>query len=63
MRRLALVFALIALISTAMRIVTPERIVAAAVNVARAPERFGRAISRACVLLGKRLRPLLPQAN
>jgi len=63
MRRVALVFALIALASTLLRIVTPERIVAAVVNVAGAPERVGRAMSRVCVLLSKRLRPLLPQAN
>ena len=63
MRRVALVFALIALASTLLRIVTPERIVAAAMNVAHAPERVGRAISRVCVLLSRRLRPLLPQAN
>jgi hypothetical protein len=63
MRRLALIFALIVCVSAAMRIVTPERIVAAAARVVRAPESFGRAISRACVLLGRRLRPLLPQAN
>jgi hypothetical protein len=63
MRRVALVFALIALISAALRVVTPERIFATAASVAKAPERFGRAVSRLCLLATKRLRPLLPQAN
>jgi hypothetical protein len=63
MRRATLVFLLIALISATLRIVTPERIVATATTFAKAPERFGRALSRVYMLLAKRLRPLLPQAN
>ncbi|MES1261988.1 MAG: hypothetical protein ABUS49_09640 [Acidobacteriota bacterium] len=63
MRRLALVFAVITLLSTALRIVTAERIVTSAANTARAPERFRNAVARACLFVTKRLRPLLPQAN
>jgi hypothetical protein len=63
MRRLAIVFALIAMISAAVRLGTPERVASAAVKAATAPERIRRAVSRACRRLTKRLSPLLPQAN
>jgi hypothetical protein len=46
MGRLAIVFAVIALISATLRIVTPQRIVAAAARAANAPERFQRAVWR-----------------
>jgi hypothetical protein len=63
MRRLALVFAIVAMISTMVRIVTPERIARAAAQASSAPERFRRAVYRACISLTKRFRPLLPMAN
>jgi hypothetical protein len=63
MRRLAIVFALLAMISTAIRLITPERVVVAAVRAATAPDRFRRSVSRACRRFTKQLRPLLPLAN
>lgn len=63
MRRLAVVFALIALISTAIRVVTPERVIAAAVKISRSQEEIRRKIVRACLALSRSLRPLLPRAN
>jgi hypothetical protein len=63
MRRLALVFAVIAMISAAIRMATPERLAAAAVNISKSQQRVRRTIERACLMLTKRLRPLLPQAN
>lgn len=56
MRRLALIFALITLVSTTIRIVTPERIVSSTV-------RRAKAAARIWMFLAKRLHPLLPQAN
>jgi hypothetical protein len=63
MRRLALVFAIIAMISAAIRSVSPERMAAAAVKVSDSREKIRRTIERAFLSLTKRLRPLLPQAN
>jgi hypothetical protein len=57
MRRLAVVFALITLVSAAMRIVTPERIAVVSAT------KIQRAFTRACMFLAKRIRPLLPMAN
>lgn len=57
MRRLALIFALIALLSAALRIVTPERVVAVSGS------KVQRAFTRACLFFAKRFRPLLPMAN
>jgi hypothetical protein len=55
MRRLTLVFALIALVSAAMRMVVPERMVQVT--------RIQRVFTRACQFFTKQLRPLLPMAN
>jgi hypothetical protein len=57
MRRLAVVFALIALMSAAMRIATPER------DAAVSGSRIQRAFTRACLFFAKKFRPLLPVAN
>jgi len=63
MKRLAIVFAIIAMISAAIRLVTPERIAAAAVKVSDTQNKIRRTIERACLSFTKRFRPLLPQAN
>jgi hypothetical protein len=55
MRRLTLVFAIIALISAAMRIVMPESMA----HVTKMQQVF----TRACRFLTKQFRPLLPMAN
>ena len=47
MRRLALVFAIIAMISAAIRSVSPERMAAAAVKVSDSREKIRRTIERA----------------
>jgi hypothetical protein len=60
MRRLAMVFALIAMLSAVVRLVTPVAVAKAATT---AQSRFRRAVTRACLAFTKRLRPLLPQAN
>jgi hypothetical protein len=59
MRRLAMLFALIAMLSAAVRLVTPV----AVAKAATAQSRFRRAVTRVCLVLTNRLRPLLPQAN
>jgi len=63
MKRLAIVFALIAMISAAIRLVTPERMASATVKISDTQNRIRRTIERACLALTKRFRPLLPQAN
>lgn len=63
MKRLAIVFAIIAMISAAIRLVTPERMATAAVKISDTQNKIRRTIERACLALAKRLRPLLPQAN
>ena len=64
MRRIALLFALIAMISTAVRLGNPSRRMDdVAAKVSRAGERVRRAVIRVCVLLAGRLRPSLPQSN
>jgi len=63
MKRLALVFVVIAMISAAIRLVTAERMAAAGVKISDTQNKIRRTIERACRALTRRLRPLLPQAN